>query len=615
MELRNAPNIGTRRRVGLQLKLVSLFLITIVGSLVTLFAVLEGRHYHNRMEALGTSAHELAIVQSAALARPVWEIDRTAIVNQLSALERHPDVESVLVEDTLGETLYRFGPIDRSPAEEHLRAIRPIIYDNRAALELLGNVTITFHTRRVEAEVKERIIQDAIIMIVATAVLVFVTLGATHMIVVTPIHRLFAAIEVWRNTGRIQTVQWKARDEVGLLIEEFNEMQSLQDSAKARLEHQQQILNRIIENTPEGIILIGPDERAVIFNAQFLDLLELADGDFNVGDSIETLIHKNLRRGGTKHDGLEQLLERQPIAPLDAKRRDFTHFRPNGMVLEIRVRYLTDGSKVATLIDVSDLHRTQKALRDAKERAEFASRAKTEFLAHMSHELRTPLNSIIGFSDVMSGSVFGPIGNSTYRDYAMDIGASGRHLLGMINDILDISKVEAGAIELEEDIFDFREVLDFTANLMAPKAREKNLELEIDAPLPLPFKGDLRLCRQILLNLVSNSVKFTATDGHIDISAWLSEAGEMCVTVKDTGCGIPEEDQQMILEPFGQARKTSSLAHEGTGLGLPIAKRFVELHGGTLAIESEVDVGTVVTLIFPPERNAEAKPARLRQRM
>jgi signal transduction histidine kinase len=243
------------------------------------------------------------------------------------------------------------------------------------------------------------------------------------------------------------------------------------------------------------------------------------------------------------------------------------------------------------------------ALRVAKDEAEAANQAKSGFLATMSHELRTPLNAIIGFSEMMLREVLGSLGNEQYRAYVGDIHASGTHLLQIINDILDLSKAEAGKIELAEEIFDLREIMRSVGQLTAGRIHTAELTQEVDFADNLPpVRGDERKTKQVLLNLITNSVKFTPAGGRITVTGRFDPENGLAVTVSDTGIGIPECDLDRVLKPFEQVDSSLSRQHQGTGLGLPLVKAIMEMHGGRLRIESMLGSGTAVTVVFPPER-------------
>jgi signal transduction histidine kinase len=245
-----------------------------------------------------------------------------------------------------------------------------------------------------------------------------------------------------------------------------------------------------------------------------------------------------------------------------------------------------------------------ETLLKAKCAAESADQSKTEFLASMSHELRTPLHSIIGFSEVLMSQAFGELGNEKYVDYAGNIRESGMHLLDIINDILDIAKAEAGKLELREDPFDVPGIIDSALRLIGPQAETAAVEIEtgIEADLPA-LHGDEQKVRQVLINLLSNAVKFTPKGGKIEITASRGRNGEIVITVQDTGIGIAPEDIPRALAPFAQVDSELSRGHPGTGLGLSLSAAMVELHGGSLTLESEPGQGTTVSVRFPAERS------------
>src|SRR5258708_10983138 len=251
----------------------------------------------------------------------------------------------------------------------------------------------------------------------------------------------------------------------------------------------------------------------------------------------------------------------------------------------------------------------QTELVRAKETAESANRAKSAFLANMSHELRTPLNAIIGFSEIIKTQTFGPR-SERYPDYAGHIFSSGTHLLALINDILNLSKLEAGRLALEEEEVDLDAMIESCMTLVETQARQAKVQLSVSLDAHVhTIRADDRRLRQILVNLLSNAVKFTPEGGHIRLSS-ARENGGLAITVSDTGIGMAPEDIPKAMIPFGQVDSKIRRKREGTGLGLPLAKQLVELHGGTFRIESKVNGGTAVTFVLPPERII-ASPVRL----
>jgi signal transduction histidine kinase len=256
----------------------------------------------------------------------------------------------------------------------------------------------------------------------------------------------------------------------------------------------------------------------------------------------------------------------------------------------------------ARMLAHSQLRETVRELENSRIAAEESSRVKSQFMANMSHELRTPLNAIIGFSEVIRDALVGPVA-ARYKDYARDIHSSGRHLLGLINDVLDLSKIELGRLELHEEPVAVAKVVNDCERLISERVRASNLELAIDLPADLPLlRGDELRLKQVVLNLLSNAVKFTPIGGRITLSARLTAESGIILAVSDTGIGMKPEEIPIALEPFRQIDSALNRRYEGTGLGLPLARTLVELHGGTLSISSTPGQGTTVTVALPAAR-------------
>lgn len=257
---------------------------------------------------------------------------------------------------------------------------------------------------------------------------------------------------------------------------------------------------------------------------------------------------------------------------------------------------------------IAELEKAQRALEKTSNdlvvalgKAAEASKAKSEFLASMSHELRTPLNAVIGFSDAMVLEVFGPLAER-YKNYASDIRSSGAHLLSLINDVLDLTRLDAGQAELREEAFDLGELVSECLRMVLNQAEKGGTVISADLADDLPaLKADRRRIKQVLVNLLSNAVKFTPSGGWVKVCAQVTGAG-LVLSVADSGIGIAPEDIPKALEVFGQVDSSLARKYEGTGLGLPLSKQLMELHGGSLSLESQVNVGTTVTVIVPRER-------------
>ncbi|HXW21492.1 MAG TPA: HAMP domain-containing sensor histidine kinase [Rhodomicrobium sp.] len=258
---------------------------------------------------------------------------------------------------------------------------------------------------------------------------------------------------------------------------------------------------------------------------------------------------------------------------------------------------------------IDELGQAKTASDEARIKAEAANLAKSKFLANMSHELRTPLNAIMGFSEMIKDEVLGPIGNATYKSYAGDIYESGNHLLKLINEILDLSRIEAGRYELSEKVLDLSEIAQESIKILRLDAQNKKLRLVTDFKPEMPcVSADERALRQICLNLISNAIKFTPENGVVAVRTGILPGGEAILTVRDNGPGIPDEEIPRVMSAFGQGSLALKMRDGGTGLGLPIVTGLAELHGGRFELRSKVDVGTEASVILPKSRVVPGAP-------
>lgn len=379
---------------------------------------------------------------------------------------------------------------------------------------------------------------------------------------------------------------------------------------KDALKESHELLMRVIDAVPVAVAATDRDGRYVFVNDWFsrrvakpvnqiigLTPIELRD-DLNA--------HASMERDRRIVAGIDQPSTFEETVPVSQGKR---------RVLLTTKALLREPSGrpalvVTASLDITDRKEAELGLIQAKEEAEIASRSKTEFLANMSHELRTPLNAIIGFSQVMAEQHMGPLGSQRYVGYARDICTSAQHLLGIIGDILDVSKLEAGKVELDEDDTELSSVIRDVMQLVGERARSLEVEIGIDIPSSLPrLRADSLKLKQVLLNLITNAVKFSQAGARVLLSARFDEDG-FHVAVADEGIGMDQGEIETAVTRFGQVASPWSRRHPGTGLGLPLAIGLVELHGGRLHIQSQKGIGTTVTFTLPPSRALSQSIAR-----
>ncbi len=364
-------------------------------------------------------------------------------------------------------------------------------------------------------------------------------------------------------------------------------------------------ISGIVDIAPEAIISVDIDQRIQLFNQGAEVIFGYAANEV-LGQPLDMLLPADARKVHSKH--FERFARSPAFRRAFDERLGIFGLRKDGSEFpaEASLSKLDLGGELlftVMLHDISERKQIEETLLAATQQAELANRTKSEFLAAMSHELRTPLNAIIGFSELITSAAFGPGGEPKYREYAEDISSSGKHLLTIISDILDISKVESGKLDLNETAIDVGQAVGFCLKLVRERAQGAGLTLETeimdDPPL---LRADERKFKQILLNLLSNAVKFSSPGGGITIRVWCRLDDGYVIQIADSGIGIAFEDIPRVLLAFEQADSTLARKYEGTGLGLPLSKSYVEMHGGSFDLQSEIGVGTTVTVRFPAER-------------
>ncbi len=380
-------------------------------------------------------------------------------------------------------------------------------------------------------------------------------------------------------------------------------MQRLLSPFRRRRCAEARLLQSTLENIGEGLSVFDSQGRLIAWNSRFCELLELPP-DLPVGAPLRDILMLQAARGDFGRD--------DPSAEV-AKRLDWFYrdvpttkerVTPRGRTLQISRRAMPDGAIVSVYSDITDLKESERKLIQARSQAEMANHAKSEFLANMSHELRTPLNAIIGFSEIIAHELFGPLGNEKYLDYMKDIHQSSLHLLSIINDVLDMSKIEAGKLELSKEPLNIRHLIGDVVRMMRERAENRGVELVTKlSDGEVNIWADERAMKQIFLNLLSNAIKFSRQRGEVCIRVLSAEPDLAVVEFEDHGIGMNEEELERALQPFGQAKPSTTRNYGGTGLGLPITKGLIEAHGGKLAIESCAGKGTIARVSLPTERN------------
>ncbi|RED48097.1 ATP-binding protein [Aestuariispira insulae] len=381
------------------------------------------------------------------------------------------------------------------------------------------------------------------------------------------------------------------------------------------LRQAEQRLHAAIESMADGVTLWDEEDRLALYNEEYLQiypfLRDIPGGA--VGKTYEeilryTLEHINVVSDRAQNDR-EGWINKRLRVHRDSSEDAYIARLDDGRWISVRERSMGQGWIVGIRSDITPLKQAEQDALEARITAEMASKAKSEFLANMSHELRTPLNAILGLAEMIQRQELGPVGNDRYVEYADDIRTSGQHLLTLLNDILNLSRIEIGTMELQEESIDLVEIIEASTRIVKGLAEAKSIHLSTAAPQNCPILGDGRALRQILLNLLSNAIKFTNSGGDIAVRLVIDDAIRLSVT--DNGIGIDAADIDRVLEPFVQLSHPGTAKEPGTGIGLALSKQLAELHGGNLSMESTPDVGTTVTLTLSLERRLPEQQSNL----
>jgi len=395
---------------------------------------------------------------------------------------------------------------------------------------------------------------------------------------------------VWLNANSA-ILFWGFVAAIGLIV--IGTLLLRETLRRLRLESRLSLLSlteAVFAHSAEPMLIVDQNRRIQAANPAFLRA---------TGSPIETVIAAPVARflssGPASDDDSDE--------PSDQQALPFWYLQSETgppRATEYREAPLSSDTMILTLNDITDRIESEHALRAAAQRAELANRAKSEFLASMSHELRTPLNAILGFSEIIRDEVFGPVGSKQYLAYLQDILASGTHLRDIINDLLDLAKIEAGSFDLDPEVLNISDEIRTCCRLVNKRASDSHLDLTVDIGDDLPaLYTDQQIFRQLMFNLLSNAIKFTPAGGSVTASAGCTPDVGFWVAVRDTGVGIAEQDQARIFDAYERAVNTNTRTIQGSGLGLALVKSMIELQGGSIHIESTVGEGSVFTLIFP----------------
>ncbi len=405
--------------------------------------------------------------------------------------------------------------------------------------------------------------------------------------------------------GRLFSVSWNNENALVLMINTqvvSAERSKATETSLRRVEGENHELRAILDTATDGVLVLDRAGRVLsanrsaeaLFGYDAADFTEITLGDLFAPESRRSVL-----------DYLERLARGAAAGILEPGREAIGRVRQGGLVpIYLTIGRIEDGEKLcAVLRDITAWKRTEEELINARQQAERASTAKSEFLAKISHEIRTPLNAIIGFSEVMMDERFGAIENERYRQYLKDIHASGGHLISLLNDLLDLSKIEAGKLELTFVSVNLNDLVQQCVAIMQEEANKERVIIRTSLPANLPpIVADARSVRQIALNLLSNSIKFTGAGGQVIVSTAINDDNEVVLRVRDTGVGMSEKELQTALEPFRQLATSARWGSSGTGLGLPITKALSEANHARFRITSQVADGTLVEVAFPATR-------------
>jgi signal transduction histidine kinase/DNA-binding response OmpR family regulator/uncharacterized membrane protein affecting hemolysin expression len=592
----------------------------VLASTVIVFGIFELSAQREAEKRLHDKLEKLVTIQSAVVAESMWNVADEQIKLILAALAIDPDILGVAVYDDQDILVAWTGQVEDLEQAQFF-AEKEIVYVYDQNEEVIGRLAIALTDAQIKVAAQQRLMIAIILGALLLGAVILSTLIANRRTIGIPLERLLKSINSARGGGERVPVDWASRDEIGTVVAAFNEMQEQQQADEAALrkardelelrvaertselaeatvaaKRAQLQLSHAIESISEGFSLYGPDDRLIVCNRQYRELLYHGVEEVIVaGASFEEIISNAAEKGLIKdaleapEDWIRERIE-QHRNPGDAHLQE----RADGRWIRVSERKTDDDSIVAVYTDITEL-------KEREQEADEANRAKSQFLANMSHELRTPLNAVIGITEMLMEDAE-EFGQDDFIEPLERISRAGKHLLNLINEILDLSKIEAGKFEMHIESFDLPGLIDEATTTVSPLAEKNGNELTVDCPDDLGVvSADQTRMRQIILNLLSNACKFTE-NGRVSLVARAEPDDQnpfVSIAVTDTGIGLSPEQIDRLFEEFSQADSSTTRRFGGTGLGLAISRHLARMMGGDIAVESALGEGATFTLRLP----------------
>lgn len=637
-EIRSKPPAqNPHSRGGFTRSVQSKFLLYVVPlvvvSTVVVFGLFEWNARRSAEQQLQVKLERLVEIQSAVVAESLWNVADEQIKLILTALLTDSDVLAAAVYDERERLVAEAGATDQFGSTRYV-AQEDILYDSGDNDVRIGSMRIALAETRLGSLAQERLSLVIMLAGILLAAVIAATLAANRRIIGRPLALMMDSINQQRLDAPRKPVDWTSDDEIGRVVSAFNEMQDRQNayeqqlrsandelerrveertaelvSAEATATEARGLLTDAIASISEGFALFDKEDRLVVANQRYCEIM-LGDGQTEMPSGtpfvdVLELAAKTGRFPNAKNDP-EDWVQRQ-IGRHRTAGAPYIQELVGKQWQQVSNRRTDEGGTVAVLSNITEIKRISDELKSAKDAAEAANEAKSAFLATMSHEIRTPLNGIIGMSTLLNGTEL----DEEQRDFSDTIATAADTLLTIISDILDFSKVEAGALELERTPMDLVETIESSVELLASKSAEKGIELacRINPDVPVAVYGDPVRLKQILMNLLNNAVKFTEVGEVVltvstmmpDAAATPGETALLTFSVRDTGIGIPADRMDRLFKSFSQVDASTTRRYGGTGLGLVITKRLVELMGGEITVDSSPGEGTTFSFSLPGE--------------